>query len=438
MTQSAFLVLLSAQKREMATHYLRRWLKSGGLFPISSEKSSESHKPSQTDDELPRINRQLHASTSSSSQSTAALNSDTSITNEQGLKRREQKLEHLLHDDVARLDAIRQEAWTGVPNWLRPMVWKLLLGHMPANKKRREHSMREKRDAYRRWVHWYCSATTGAVPRQRGGSSEAQRAEDEEEEDGGALKQIRVDAPRTAPDVAFFRREDVKASVERVLYIWAVRHPASGYVQGINDLLTPFLAVFLSEHFQCDDMEEWDMSLLSKDCVLDVEADCYWCLERMLNAIHDHYTPDQPGIHARKQKMEEVLGRVHAQFAAYLQEHEIDLMQFAFRWINCLLLRELPFRLAPRLWDTFIAEGHAFRDFLPYVCAALLDTYSQQLMRLDFADALMFLQKLPTHTWDERSLEAVLSQAHVWRETFEHARAHLSSPTTSSVPSSAA
>jgi hypothetical protein len=34
--------------------------------------------------------------------------------------------------------------------------------------------------------------------------------------------------------------------MERVLYIWAIRHPASGYVQGINDLMTPFLVVFLS------------------------------------------------------------------------------------------------------------------------------------------------------------------------------------------------
>ena len=33
----------------------------------------------------------------------------------------------------------------------------------------------------------------------------------------------------------------------RVLYIWAIRHPASGYVQGINDLVTPFFVVFLSE-----------------------------------------------------------------------------------------------------------------------------------------------------------------------------------------------
>lgn len=35
---------------------------------------------------------------------------------------------------------------------------------------------------------------------------------------------------------------------ERILFIWAIRHPASGYVQGINDLVTPFFVVFICEH----------------------------------------------------------------------------------------------------------------------------------------------------------------------------------------------
>ena len=32
-----------------------------------------------------------------------------------------------------------------------------------------------------------------------------------------------------------------------MLYIRAIRYPASGYVQGLNDLVTPFLAVFIRE-----------------------------------------------------------------------------------------------------------------------------------------------------------------------------------------------
>lgn len=37
---------------------------------------------------------------------------------------------------------------------------------------------------------------------------------------------------------------------ERVLYIWAIRHPGSGYVQGINELVTPFVTVFLSPYLR--------------------------------------------------------------------------------------------------------------------------------------------------------------------------------------------
>lgn len=47
------------------------------------------------------------------------------------------------------------------------------------------------------------------------------------------------------------------------------RHPATGYVQGINDLVTPFLAVFLSEHF-LGPMEDWDIDSLAEERILEV------------------------------------------------------------------------------------------------------------------------------------------------------------------------
>lgn len=34
----------------------------------------------------------------------------------------------------------------------------------------------------------------------------------------------------------------------RILFTWSMRHPASGYVQGINDLAAPLILVFLAEH----------------------------------------------------------------------------------------------------------------------------------------------------------------------------------------------
>ncbi len=44
--------------------------------------------------------------------------------------------------------------------------------------------------------------------------------------------------------------EKVLPIASRLLYVWHMRHPASGYVQGINDVATPFIVVFLSEYVQ--------------------------------------------------------------------------------------------------------------------------------------------------------------------------------------------
>jgi hypothetical protein len=37
-------------------------------------------------------------------------------------------------------------------------------------------------------------------------------------------------------------------ALERILYVWAIRHPDSGYVQGINDLVIPFFQTFLAAY----------------------------------------------------------------------------------------------------------------------------------------------------------------------------------------------
>lgn len=66
--------------------------------------------------------------------------------------------------------------------------------------------------------------------------------------DGPLWHQISIDVPRTKPGVPLWQAEATQRSLERILYVWAIRHPASGYVQGINDLVTPFFQVFLANY----------------------------------------------------------------------------------------------------------------------------------------------------------------------------------------------
>ncbi|KAJ0977148.1 hypothetical protein J5N97_012622 [Dioscorea zingiberensis] len=158
---------------------------------------------------------------------------------------------------------------------------------------RREGALRRKRLEYVDCVSQYYD-----IP-------ETERSDDEI----NMLRQIAVDCPRTVPDVTFFQQEQVQKSLERVLYTWAIRHPASGYVQGINDLVTPFIIVFLSEYLD-GSMENWSISDLSPEKISDVEADCYWCLSKLLDGMHDHYTFAQPGIQRLVFKLKELVRRI--------------------------------------------------------------------------------------------------------------------------------
>ncbi|KAG8439881.1 hypothetical protein GDO86_005881 [Hymenochirus boettgeri] len=77
---------------------------------------------------------------------------------------------------------------------------------------------------------------------------------------------------------------------ERILFIWAIRHPASGYVQGINDLVTPFFVVFLGDCMAEDEeVENVDVSSLPVEVLQNIEADSYWCMNKLLDGIQIKY-----------------------------------------------------------------------------------------------------------------------------------------------------
>ncbi|WJX74598.1 hypothetical protein P8452_58230 [Trifolium repens] len=318
------------------------------------------------------------------------------------------KFTKVLSGTMVILDKLRELAWSGVPDYMRPTVWRLLLGYAPTNSDRREGVLRRKRLEYLDCVSQYYD-----IP-------DTERSDDEI----NMLRQIAVDCPRTVPEVPFFQQPQVQKSLERILYAWAIRHPASGYVQGINDLVTPFFVVFLSEYLE-GSIDNWTMSDLSSDKISNVEADCYWCLSKLLDGMQDHYTFAQPGIQRLVFKLKELVRRIDDPVSSHMENQGLEFLQFAFRWFNCLLIREIPFQLVTRLWDTYLAEGDALPDFLVYIFASFLLTWSDEIQKLDFQELVMFLQRLPTQNWTDQELEMVLSRAFMWHSMFNNSPSHL-------------
>jgi len=116
--------------------------------------------------------------------------------------------------------------------------------------------------------------------------------------------------------------------------------------------------------------------------------------------------------------------------SAHLESQNVEFMQFAFRWMNCLLMREISVKNTIRMWDTYLAEGpDAFSQFHLYVCSAFLVKWSDKLRDMDFQGIIMFLQSLPTQGWTDHNIELLLSEAFVLKSVWHNAQSHFSGKT---------
>ncbi|XP_041051416.1 TBC1 domain family member 22B isoform X4 [Carcharodon carcharias] len=288
-------------------------------------------------------------------------------------KSRHEKFKQLLSSAHTDLEELRKYSWSGVPREVRSVTWRLLSGYLPANMERREITLQRKREEYFGFIEQYYDSRN-------------------EEHHQDTYRQIHIDIPRTNPLIPLFQQPSVQEIFERILFIWAIRHPASGYVQGINDLVTPFFVVFLSEHVE-EDVENFDVTDLSEAVQRNIEADSFWCMSKLLDGIQDNYTFAQPGIQKKVKALEELISRIDEQVHIHFRKYEVEYLQFAFRWMNNLLMRELPLRCTIRLWDTY--QG-----------------------------LLMLLQNLPTIHWGNEEVGLLLAEAYRLKYMFADAPNH--------------
>lgn len=352
---------------------------------------------------------------------------------------------------------LRKLSWNGIPLELRAMAWQLLLGYLPTNKARQALTLRRKREEYSDGFLLvtinFDETSSHVAPEVTNLATNKDKALDH---------QIKIDVKRTNPSQKFYSLAPVQKLLRRILYLWAIRHPASGYVQGINDLATPFFLIFVMNYvWQLqkkvlresdpqmtipgllveDDFEQallnhpelltftidtFDPRLLSPQVLEIIEADTYWCLSKLLENITDNYIHEQPGIHRQVNDLRNLVLKIDVDLLSHFDQEGIEFLQFSFRWMNCLLMREMLISLIIRMWDTYLLESPlGFNNFHVYVCAAFLIKFLPQLKGMDFQEMILFLQNPPTGLWTDMDVELMLSEAFIWQSLYKNALAHL-------------
>ena len=330
-------------------------------------------------------------------------------------QKKSQKIEKIINQQFINITELKNLCWQGIPfnnNHLRGECWKFLLGFYPLNSELKKNAVQRKKDEYSDMCRIYSNAL----------SNPDSVMNDQELK---TYKQIQKDVPRTMPEFPMFQNEKIKFMLTRILYIWSMRHPASGYVQGFNDLCVPFFIVFFLEFFDKNNINELlfknndELNNIDEDNYFELETDIYYSLTKLLDRIQTNYTHNQPGIIKMIKRMELIIETVDKELYVYLKEKEIDYVQFCFRWMNCFLIREFPINLMIRLWDTYFSEENGFSDFHLYVCACLLLNFSEKLKQMtEFQDLIVFLQNLPTSQWSLQDIDILLAKSYSIRELY--------------------
>ncbi|KAJ6366561.1 hypothetical protein OIU77_003029 [Salix suchowensis] len=142
------------------------------------------------------------------------------------------------------------------------------------------------------------------------------------------LHRIVVDVVRTDSHLEFYEDKRNLARMSDILAVYAWVDPATGYCQGMSDLLSPFVVLF------------------------EDNADAFWCFEMLLRRMRENFQMEGPtGVMKQLQALWHILELTDKGMFAHLSCIGAESLHFAFRMLMVLFRRELSFSEALRMWE---------------------------------------------------------------------------------------
>ncbi|CAL2229346.1 unnamed protein product [Prunus armeniaca] len=155
------------------------------------------------------------------------------------------------------------------------------------------------------------------------------------------LHRIVVDVVRTDSHLEFYEDAKNLARMSDILAVYAWVDPATGYCQGMSDLLSPFVVLF------------------------EDNADAFWCFEMLLRRMRENFQMEGPtGVMKQLQALWNILELTDREMFAHLSHIGAESLHFAFRMLLVLFRRELSFDDALCMWEMMWAAD--FQESLAY------------------------------------------------------------------------
>jgi hypothetical protein len=332
-----------------------------------------------------------------------------------------------LSKKVVSIGELQRLACQGIPDHpsIRPTVWKLLLGYLPADHALWPYELEKKRSQYNVFREELLANPSEITRRmeEKEGIQEKDLSSDEDKgflsrselphgehplslgetsvwnkyfQESETVEQIDRDVKRTHPEMEFFSGDSPIAksnqeSLRRILMIFAKLNPGIRYVQGMNEVLAPIFYVFKND----PDLNN----------VAHVEADTFFCFVEVLSGFRDNFCKQLDnsivGIRSTISKLSQLLKKHDEELWRHLEvTTKVNPQFYAFRWITLLLTQEFNFTDCLRIWDTLLGDPEGPQETLLRICCAMLILVRRRLLAGDFTANLKLLQNYPLSNLD--------------------------------------
>ncbi|XP_075247502.1 TBC1 domain family member 13-like [Convolutriloba macropyga] len=192
--------------------------------------------------------------------------------------------------------------------------------------------------------------------------------------------------------------------VERILFIYAKLNKATGYVQGMNELLGPIYHVFASS--KCEETKRF------------AEADSFFCFVNLMAENRDIYTKSmdnsQDGIQGKFSQLNQALKTLEWDLYISLNHQQIHPQFYAFRWLSLLFAQEFNLPDIEQLWDTLFSDKDRFY-YAIIVAVAMLSLEKKTILEANFNQTMHTVQHY------QHSIDATLKHASVLHERYQNA-----------------
>lgn len=215
--------------------------------------------------------------------------------------------------------------------------------------------------------------------------------------DEKTIHQIDIDIKRLEPELKIIDGIDVTPMYYHILGLIAYKRPSLGYTQGMADILAPFITTYTLENIET------------------AESSAYLCFSMLLNEIQSNIIDLQYPLISM---LDEALRLSDLNLHAYLKKIGLETHMFAFRWFNCLFIREFKLSSLLKVLDTIFSADNTI-NYLIYLGVGLLLKFKSVLLENDFSSNILFLQNLHEREWEEGEIEMLLASVNMYRKSLD-------------------